>query len=73
MVYTGKLQEAISMLESLIINKDPEVAGVSEPLLFNLTTLYELASEKSNERKLKILENLKVHGGEAFPIECLKL
>jgi hypothetical protein len=56
MLYQGKLQEvrlesrrgslitpqAISLLESIVMTTHPSAAGISEPILFNLTTLYEL-------------------------------
>lgn len=71
LLYQGNLQEAVSLLESLV-NRCPDTAGVCESILLNLTTLYELASECNEEKKRKLVENILIHGGDNFPIECLK-
>ena len=42
MVYIGKLQESIALLESVALTDLPSPLNISEQVLFNVTTLYEL-------------------------------
>lgn len=69
----GRLKEAIAVLQKAI-NSDPE-RGLSESLLINLCTLYELESSKTNEKKLNLLRMLCKHKSDTIPnvLECLKL
>lgn len=73
LLYMGRLKEAIAVLQKAI-NSDPE-RGLSESLLINLCTLYELESSKTNEKKLNLLRMLCKHKSDTIPnvLECLKL
>lgn len=80
MLYTGKLQEAIALMESLVFpttsneNQHPSsLLTIAEPILFNLTTLYELSSDTNIERKKRIVSGVSFAGGQSFASECLKL
>lgn len=73
-LYQGKLQESISLLESLVFTQRlREDVKVCEPVLFNLTTLYELSSDMGVERKCRLLEQVAEGAGDGFATECLKL
>ena len=69
--YTGKLREAIKILETFIF-KNP-TKEINEGLLFNLCTLYELESTKVQQKKLNILLWLNMHAGDGFYEPSLKL
>ncbi|CAH2097450.1 unnamed protein product [Euphydryas editha] len=73
LLYMGRLKEAIAVLQKAI-HSDPE-RGLSESLLINLCTLYELESSKTNEKKLNLLRMLCKHKSDTIPnvLECLKL
>ncbi|KAJ1527375.1 Trafficking protein particle complex subunit 12 [Nowakowskiella sp. JEL0078] len=71
-LYIGNVGQAISFLESIAIDM-PTSAGICEPLLFNLATLFDLM-DQSTERKKKLLASVVAkNAGDDFAIECLKL
>ena len=61
LLYTGKIEEARSVLESLISE------GFSFPtLLFNLSTIFELCTDRAKSMKIELAERLaRVGGNEA--------
>jgi tetratricopeptide (TPR) repeat protein len=69
--YTGKLREAIKILETFIF-KNP-TKQLNEGLLFNLCTLYELESAKAQQKKFNILLWLNMYVGDGFYEPSLKL
>ena len=71
LLYLGRLQEAISLLEGAI-NGDP-AGALHEGLVLNLSTLYELASARSLHRKHSILTFVSQNRGDAFDVACLKM
>lgn len=69
--YSGNLMEAIKLIESKIYSNPSKY--LSESLLFNLCTLYELESSKALEKKLKLLLWLNIYAGDGFNETCLQL
>lgn len=57
LLYTGRMEEARSVLEGLVDETQP-TTGV----LFNLATMYELATEKAVDRKAKLVERVAAKG-----------
>ena len=70
-LYMGQLKEALLILEELI-SRDPQ-KYLQEGLLFNLSTLYELESSRSINKKQGLLELVSKHKGNGFNVACLKL
>ncbi|KAI8811591.1 hypothetical protein BJ742DRAFT_736529 [Cladochytrium replicatum] len=71
-LYMGNVGQAISFLESIAIDM-PTKAGICHPLLFNLSTLFDL-TDQSKERKKRLLLNVVVkHAGDNFSADSLKL
>ncbi|KAL9702344.1 hypothetical protein quinque_005862 [Culex quinquefasciatus] len=54
LLYSGKLKEAIKMFEGAI-QRNPKLA-LNENLLVNLSTLYELESNNSKDKKIALLK-----------------
>ena len=70
-LYSGRLKEAITILEDLI-NSDP-CKYLQESILFNLCTLYELESSHAMKKKKRLLLLVNKHRGNGFNASCLKL
>ncbi|XP_016111949.1 trafficking protein particle complex subunit 12 [Sinocyclocheilus grahami] len=71
LLYLGRLKESLGQLESLV-HKDPELY-LHESVLFNLTTMYELESSRSTQKKQALLEATACREGDSFNVQCLKL
>ena len=62
--YSGNLKEAIAFIEKQMHNNPRKT--LNESLLFNLCTLYELESSKSQQKKANLLLWLNVYTGDGF-------
>jgi tetratricopeptide (TPR) repeat protein len=70
-LYNCNLKEAVSILEGLIRN-DPH-AALTEPVVFNLCTLYDLQSEQNLQKKKVLHAVVQRFKGDHFPQKYLKL
>ncbi|XP_076604202.1 trafficking protein particle complex subunit 12 isoform X2 [Chaetodon auriga] len=71
LLYLGRLKESLGQLEGLV-QQDPALY-LHESVLFNLTTMYELESSRSTQKKQALLEAVACREGDSFNIQCLKL
>ncbi|KAL6477507.1 hypothetical protein MHYP_G00133420 [Metynnis hypsauchen] len=71
LLYLGRLKESLGQLESLV-QQDPAFY-LHESVLFNLTTMYELESSRSMQKKQALLEAVACREGDSFNTQCLKL
>ncbi|XP_068573831.1 trafficking protein particle complex subunit 12 [Cebidichthys violaceus] len=71
LLYLGRLKESLSQLEGLV-QQDPALY-LHESVLFNLTTMYELESSRSTQKKQALLEAVACREGDSFNAQCLKL
>ncbi|XP_077587766.1 trafficking protein particle complex subunit 12 [Stigmatopora nigra] len=71
LLYLGRLKESLSKLEGLV-QQDPALY-LHESVLFNLTTMYELESSRSTQKKQALLEAVACREGDSFNTQCLKL
>ncbi|MBN3280087.1 TPC12 protein, partial [Polyodon spathula] len=71
LLYLGKLKDSLKQLEGLV-QQDPK-RYLHESVLFNLTTMYELESSRSMQKKQALLESIACREGDSFNIQCLKL
>ena len=55
LLYTGNMDLASSVLNDLIDDKDTSLAS---GVLFNLATLYELATERAVDKKVRLVERV---------------
>ena len=70
-LYSGRLKEAISLLENLVY-KEPD-RYLQDTVIINLSTLYELESSRAQHRKQNLLALAAKHKGNGFNIACLKM
>lgn len=72
-LYTGKMHEAIKLYEKAI-HLNPK-KSISEPLLLNCSTLYELESNESKKKKFDLLKLVSANRADLeMAVEtCLKL
>jgi len=68
----GKLKEAIHVLEA-VLNTSPSAVAVAEPVLFNLSTLYELRAGLSAQKKRDLLVEVAKWSGDGLRTSCLKM
>ncbi|OCH85501.1 hypothetical protein OBBRIDRAFT_762865 [Obba rivulosa] len=68
----GKLQEGIRILEEAI-KASPSTALAAEPLLFNISTMYELRSSVGLDRKRDLLIEVSKWAGDGLRTTCLKM
>ncbi|XP_068457695.1 trafficking protein particle complex subunit 12 [Clinocottus analis] len=71
LLYLGRLKESLGQLEGLV-QQDPALY-LHESVLFNLTTMYELESSRSTQKKQTLLEAVAGREGDSFNAQCLKL
>ncbi|XP_072554836.1 trafficking protein particle complex subunit 12 [Paramormyrops kingsleyae] len=71
LLYLGRLKESLGQLEGLV-QRDPTLY-LHESVLFNLTTMYELESSRSTQKKQALLEAVACREGDSFNAQCLKL
>ncbi|XP_043926336.1 trafficking protein particle complex subunit 12 [Protopterus annectens] len=71
LLYLGKLKESLKQLEGLV-QQEPK-RYLHESVLFNLTTMYELESSRSMQKKQALLEAVACTEGDSFNVQCLKL
>ncbi|XP_049758934.1 trafficking protein particle complex subunit 12 isoform X2 [Elephas maximus indicus] len=71
LLYLGKLKDSLRQLEAMV-QQDPK-HYLHESVLFNLTTMYELESSRSTQKKQSLLEAVAVREGDGFNTQCLKL
>ena len=71
LLYLGRLKESLGQLEGLV-QQDPTLY-LHESVLFNLTTMYELESSRSTQKKQALLEAVACREGDSFNAQCLKL
>uniref|UniRef100_A0A8C2YJM1 Trafficking protein particle complex subunit 12 n=2 Tax=Chinchilla lanigera TaxID=34839 RepID=A0A8C2YJM1_CHILA len=71
LLYLGKLKDSLRQLEAMV-RQDPR-QYLHESVLFNLTTMYELESSRSMQKKQSLLEAVASKEGDSFNTQCLKL
>ncbi|XP_054976924.1 trafficking protein particle complex subunit 12 [Sorex araneus] len=71
LLYLGKLKESLRQLEAMV-QQDPQHC-LHESVLFNLTTMYELESSRSMQKKQALLGAVASKEGDSFNTQCLKL
>ncbi|KAM6356044.1 trafficking protein particle complex subunit 12 isoform 2-T2 [Podargus strigoides] len=71
LLYLGKLKDSLWQLEGMV-QQDPK-HYLHESVLFNLTTMYELESSRSMQKKQALLEAVAIKEGDSFNTQCLKL
>ncbi|XP_075412491.1 trafficking protein particle complex subunit 12 [Tenrec ecaudatus] len=71
LLYVGKLKDSLRQLEAMV-QQDPK-HYLHESVLFNLTTMYELESSRSMQKKQALLEAVAAKEGDSFNTHCLKL
>lgn len=71
LLYLGKLKESLRQLEAMVQQAPQQY--LHESVLFNLTTMYELESSRSAQKKQSLLEAVAGKEGDSFNTQCLKL
>ncbi|KAF9134295.1 Trafficking protein particle complex subunit 12 [Mortierella sp. 14UC] len=71
-LYAGQLNEAIPRIEKLMFAY-PTSAGTSEPLVFNMATLYELRTEGSFRKKQQVMVEVSKWAGDQFNVSMFKI
>ncbi|KAG0098864.1 Trafficking protein particle complex subunit 12 [Podila epicladia] len=71
-LYAGQVDVSISRLEKLMFAY-PTSAGASEPLVFNMATLYELRTEGSLRRKQQMMLEVSKWAGDQFNVGMFKI
>lgn len=71
LLYLGRLKDSLRQLEALV-QREPGHC-LHESVLFNLTTMYELESSRSPQKKQALLEAVAGREGDSFNTQCLKL
>ncbi len=70
-VYLGRLREGLSFLESRMTANPPLL--LQETPILNLSTLYELESSYSGQKKWALLDLVSQYKGDGINTSCLKL
>lgn len=71
LLYLGRLKDSLRQLEALVQQEPGHY--LHESVLFNLTTMYELESSRSPQKKQALLEAVASREGDSFNTQCLKL
>jgi hypothetical protein len=71
LLYTCGLQAAIKFLENLLFRETEKF--LNETLVFNLCIMYELATDRSVEKKKEVYKLITRHASEAFNPAVVKL
>lgn len=71
LLYTGKLETALRLIESSVARNPGK--GLQESVLLNMCTLYELHTSHNKQSKLHLLRQINRYKGDALDIGCLKL
>ncbi|KAG0365367.1 Trafficking protein particle complex subunit 12 [Mortierella sp. AD032] len=71
-LYAGHLNDAIPRVEKLMFAY-PTSAGTSEPLVFNMATLYELRTEGSFRKKQQVMVEVSKWAGDQFNVSMFKI
>ncbi|XP_036080385.1 trafficking protein particle complex subunit 12 isoform X4 [Rousettus aegyptiacus] len=71
LLYLGRLKDSVRQLEAMV-QRQPRHC-LHESALFNLTTMYELESSRSTQKKQALLEAVAGREGDSFNTQCLKL
>ncbi|KAM5319786.1 trafficking protein particle complex subunit 12 isoform 2-T2 [Glossophaga mutica] len=71
LLYLGRLKDSLRQLEAMV-QRDPGRC-LHESVLFNLSTMYELESSRSTQKKQALLEAVAGREGDSFNTQCLKL
>ena len=70
LLYMGKLEEALSLLESNLTANPQEF--LRETQVLNLATLYELESSYANQKKQSLMDFMSRYSGDGASTACLK-
>ncbi|KAJ3481257.1 hypothetical protein NLI96_g7781 [Meripilus lineatus] len=68
----GHLKEGIDLLEG-VLKTSPSTITTAEPILFNLSTLYELRSNTAADKKRELLIEVAKWAGDGLRTTCLKM
>jgi tetratricopeptide (TPR) repeat protein len=71
LLYMGQLKNALQLLTSTI-QSNPTLA-LSEALLLNVCTLFELESSRCDQNELQLLKQVAKYKGDSINVACLKL
>ena len=71
LVYLGRLEEAVSILWSLVESNPSQ--NLHEGVCYNLATLFELESSRFEQKKKELLRLVAEHRGNGFNPLCLKM
>ncbi|KAG0021847.1 Trafficking protein particle complex subunit 12 [Podila clonocystis] len=71
-LYAGQVDGSILRLEKLMFAY-PTSAGASEPLVFNMATLFELRTEGSLQRKQQMMLEVSKWAGDQFNVGMFKI
>ncbi|MXQ88514.1 hypothetical protein E5288_WYG006771 [Bos mutus] len=71
LLYLGRLKDSLRQLEAMA-QRDPR-QHLHESVLFNLTTMYELESSRSLQKKQALLEAVASTESDCYNTHCLKL
>ncbi|KAK4698537.1 trafficking protein particle complex subunit 12, partial [Phenoliferia sp. Uapishka_3] len=74
LLFSEKLDEAIALLQTLVLPSPTSTAPIEEPIIFNLATLKELRTDMAMAEKVALLRTVvERDGGEALRGSCFKL
>ncbi|XP_036118664.1 trafficking protein particle complex subunit 12 [Molossus molossus] len=71
LLYLGQLKASLRQLEAMV--QQGPAHSLHESVLFNLSTMYELESSRSAQKKQALLQAVAGSEGDSFNTQCLKL